>query len=77
MFVFAGWMLVRLQPRHRYGAIVVLLVTAALWRFVPQRVPVVFAPGTLMAIHMGSGIVGILVGALLLGRFTNKNAVPR
>jgi hypothetical protein len=77
MFVFAGWILVRLQPRHRYVALVLLLATAALWRFVPQRIPVVFGPGTLVAIHMSSGIVGILVGALLFGRFTNKNAVPR
>jgi hypothetical protein len=73
----SSWIVVRLQPRHRYLAVVLLLATAALWRFVPQRIAPVFEMSTHVMLHVGSAIVGILVGALLFGRFTNKNAVPR
>lgn len=77
MFVFAGWIAARLQPRHRYAALALLIATAAIWRFVPQRIAPVFDPSTHVMLHMGSAVIGLVAGALLFGTLTKKNAVPR
>jgi hypothetical protein len=68
MFVAAGWILARMQPRHRYIALALLIASAALWRFVPQRIAPVFEPSTHVMLHTASAIVGLMVGALLLTR---------
>jgi hypothetical protein len=68
IFVLAGWLLVRIHRAHQVQAVALLLVTAMLWRFVPQRIAMVYDPWTHMFLHLASAIGGVLLGALILGR---------
>ena len=68
LFVLAGWLLARIHRAHQVQAVMLLLITALFWRFVPQRIAMVYDPWTHMFLHLVSAIGGLLIGALILGR---------
>jgi hypothetical protein len=41
-------------PAHRHFAVIVLIATAALWRFVPQRIAPVYDQWTHMFLHLAN-----------------------
>jgi len=68
VFLLAGWVLARIHPAHRVQAVTLLLITVMFWRFVPQRIAIVYDNWTHVFLHMASALVGLLIGALILGR---------
>jgi hypothetical protein len=68
VFVLAGWVLARIHRAHRVQAVTLLLITAMLWRFVPQRIVAVYDDWTHVFLHLASAVGGVLIGALILGR---------